>query len=397
MLTQAEGLDSLADPGVPLAVVKTDHCGTIVHSNEVAAGLLQLEDRGDQGVSLTDLIAPDDPGFLESLLAQVQAQGAALAQEVACVDTDGRPFLVDLQVAHEQGGGDRFLFRITERLGRRPGGSGTDGLLRHFYDLHVLGMAIISPHKRRWLRVNDRLCEILGYFREKLSGRTWDDVIDPQERFQDQERFAQIRAGGCETYTGATRFLHRDGHVIHGNVEVRGVRDGVGALQCCLVTLQDRTQVRETIHEARQQHRLQTMRVHINQAIVRSRGLKPLLQDVCRISVEDGGFSACWIGIWDQDDMRNLRVFTRFGDDVGDVDPSFSADEWQGEADPLVVNDLPQEAQLPGSRAALEAGRHALARFSIGQRGGLGRHGEPVCRPGRFLYPGHGIDPGGDG
>ncbi|MFN2350074.1 MAG: diguanylate cyclase [Thioalkalivibrio sp.] len=371
-LTQVACLESFADPVIPVAVITADRFGTIVHFNEVAAGLLQLEDRRHQGVPLTDLIAPDDPAFFESLLAHAQSQGAALAQEVACVDTDGRPFVVDLQMAHAQGGGERFLFTISERLGRRPSGSGTDGLLRHFYDLHVLGMAIITPHKRRWLQVNDRLCEILGYSREELSGRAWDDVIDPEERHQDRMRFAQLWANGSGAYTGATRFLHRDGHAIHGHVVLRGVHDVAGGLQCCLVTLQDLTQVQEAIHEARQQHRLQTMMVHVNQTIVRNRGLKSLFQDVCRISVADGGFSACWIGIWDRDDTRNLRVFARFGDDVGDVDPSHSADEWQGEANPLVVNDLLQEAQLPGSRAALEAGRRSLARFSIGQRGVLG-------------------------
>ncbi|SEK24412.1 diguanylate cyclase [Ectothiorhodospira marina] len=364
-------------------MVKSDRKGIILSVNEMAGSLLQLSGRTGQPfggkLHLGEWVAPGQPDLFEDLLLEAADKGASLAQDVACVDTAGRGFRVDLLVAREpacDAEPETFVFFLAERLRTPPPNSQANGLLRHFYDLHVMGMAILDPVAYRWRAVNDRLCEILGYEREALLDQPWEAVSDPSDPDFDQQAFHELCSGGAEAYVGEKRFLHQDGHVVYAGMHVRAVRDASGVLQGCLVTLRDLTEVQKVTREARRQQHLQNLISRVNQAIVRTRGLKPLLQEVCRISVTEGRFSACWIGVWELSDTRNLRVFARAGEDVGDIDPLHSSREWQQglEADDggrLVLNELHPDEGLPGSRSAARAGRRALVRFALGGRGAV--------------------------
>jgi PAS domain S-box-containing protein len=50
-----------------------------------------------------------------------------------------------------------------------------------FYELPFIGMAMTDPTTRRWLQVNDRLCEILGYPREQLLSLSWVEITHPDD------------------------------------------------------------------------------------------------------------------------------------------------------------------------------------------------------------------------
>ena len=51
---------------------------------------------------------------------------------------------------------------------------------RRFFDLPLIGMAVTSP-ERRFLEVNEKLCQILGYPREELLGRDWASITHPDD------------------------------------------------------------------------------------------------------------------------------------------------------------------------------------------------------------------------
>jgi PAS domain S-box-containing protein len=57
----------------------------------------------------------------------------------------------------------------------------SEQLLRTTYAREVVGIAHVSP-KGRWLRFNQRLCDILGYDSEELAARTLQDITHPDDR-----------------------------------------------------------------------------------------------------------------------------------------------------------------------------------------------------------------------
>ncbi|MEO5348016.1 MAG: PAS domain S-box protein [Magnetococcus sp. YQC-9] len=61
-----------------------------------------------------------------------------------------------------------------------------------FYNLPFIGMAITDPHTKQWLTVNDALCQMLGYDRERLTAMTWAEITHPEDLDKDLQLFARV-------------------------------------------------------------------------------------------------------------------------------------------------------------------------------------------------------------
>lgn len=114
-------------------------------------------------------------------------------------------------------------------------------LLRLFFELPFTGMAITSPQDKRWLQVNDRLCQILGYPRELLLQKTWAEITHPEDLEPNMALFGQLLAGEVVGYQMNKRFLRPDGSVVHAELDVRAVRHPDGSLKHLFTTIQDVT------------------------------------------------------------------------------------------------------------------------------------------------------------
>ncbi|MBV5276850.1 PAS domain S-box protein, partial [bacterium] len=113
-----------------------------------------------------------------------------------------------------------------------------DQLLRHFYDLPFIGMAITSPQSRRWLHFNDRLCQILGYSAEQLSAKSWAEMTHPA----DVAQFECVMRGEAEGYTLDKRFIRQDGATVYASIDVKCVRNAEGQVDYFVATVDDITE-----------------------------------------------------------------------------------------------------------------------------------------------------------
>ncbi len=114
--------------------------------------------------------------------------------------------------------------------------------LRLFYDLPFIGMAISSPETKRWLQVNDRLCDILGYSREELLSMTWTEMTPSPDLQDNLALLQQMKDGLRDSYSMHKRFVRKDLQRVETEIEVRAVRDAQGRLLRLLSTVQDVTE-----------------------------------------------------------------------------------------------------------------------------------------------------------
>ncbi len=120
--------------------------------------------------------------------------------------------------------------------------AGQDRLLKHFFDLPFVGMAILSPVTGRWLQVNDRLCEILGYEREELLESSWQQFTLPEDLSTDQAQFDRLAACEVDGYTQGKRYLRKGGGLIDVAVNVKCVSCADGEAEYLIMTVRDITE-----------------------------------------------------------------------------------------------------------------------------------------------------------
>jgi PAS domain S-box-containing protein len=114
-----------------------------------------------------------------------------------------------------------------------------EAILRLFYDLPFIGMAITSPETMHWVRFNDRLCEILGYSRDELPQITWMEITHPDDLELDVAEFERVMRGEAEGYVMDKRFIHKDGGIIDVAIDVKSVRKEDRTIDFFITTVQD--------------------------------------------------------------------------------------------------------------------------------------------------------------
>jgi two-component system sensor histidine kinase UhpB len=124
---------------------------------------------------------------------------------------------------------------------------GDDGF-RFTFEEAALGMAHVAIDGR-WLRVNRKLCEIVGYTHEELLGMTFQEVTYPADLDRDLLHVRKMIDGEIDRYAIEKRYVRKDGSLVWINLTASLLRDGDGVPQYFITVVEDIT-ARKQMEEA---------------------------------------------------------------------------------------------------------------------------------------------------
>ena len=156
---------------------------------------------------------------------------------------------------------------------------------------------------------------ITGYAERDIVGRHVDCFHTPED--VDAGRSATMLRVAAETgrYEDEGWHVRADGSRFWANVVTTAIRDDSDALQGYAMVARDITERKAQRERILRLSRVRAVRSGVNSAIVRVRNRTQLLQDACRIIVNDGGFAAAWTGAIDAAGKR-VRPEVCFGRDT---------------------------------------------------------------------------------
>src|SRR5215204_1818661 len=146
---------------------------------------------------------------------------------------DGTPFWNELYVSpvhDEEGRLTNFVGvqnDITERRGIEEVLRESEERFRATFEHAAIGAAQVGVDGR-WLRVNQRLAEIVGYEPEELLQTTFQQITHPDDLERDLAQMRRLLADELRTYTIEKRYLRRDGSLVWVNLTVSLVRNASG-------------------------------------------------------------------------------------------------------------------------------------------------------------------------
>jgi PAS domain S-box-containing protein len=86
------------------------------------------------------------------------------------------------------------------------------------------GMALISLDGR-WMKVNQAICDALGYTEEELTSKTFQDITHPDDLEIDLANVRKVITGEITHYKMEKRYFHKDGHIVWALLGVSLLRD----------------------------------------------------------------------------------------------------------------------------------------------------------------------------
>ncbi len=174
---------------------------------------------------------------------------------------------------------------------------------RATFEQAAVGMAHVAPDGRS-LRVNQRLCDILGYSRDELLALNLRDITHPDDLEAELGQMRRLLAGEIDAYQLEKRDIHKDGSPVWLHLTVSLVWREPGVPDYFIKVAEDIRRRKRDEYELDRLNRVYAVLSNINKLIVRTRDPQDLFEAACHIALVNGGFQLAWIGRVDPDTHR---------------------------------------------------------------------------------------------
>ena len=120
----------------------------------------------------------------------------------------------------------------------------SETMFSNTFEQAAVGIAHVAIDGR-WLRVNQKICEVVGYSKAELLQKTFEDITHPQDLQLDSKYVRQMLANEIETYSIEKRYICKHDRIIWVNLTVSLVRNSLGSPDYFISVVEDISDRRE--------------------------------------------------------------------------------------------------------------------------------------------------------
>jgi len=264
-----------------------------------------------------DLIHPDDVEPIRADVAgQVRDGAAARALEVRKLTRDGayQWFSVTVKVMLEPGT-RRKLGSIVVCTSIQAQKAAQDALQAHM--LRLESWALVSTDliwevdlrtRTVWRSAQAKAIYDLASDTTLLSDRSWEERVHPDDSGWVIPGFLQLMDGSVERWAAEYRLRRPDGSYTHVFDKGAAIRDRNGQLVSVVGSFIDLAEHKKTEIELSRLNRALNLRSACSQLLMRVKDRDELLDGICRLARDVGGYSNAWAGFADDDAGKHVRV-----------------------------------------------------------------------------------------
>jgi PAS domain S-box-containing protein len=122
----------------------------------------------------------------------------------------------------------------------------SEARFRAIFEQATVGVAEADAETGRYVRINQRFCDILGYSHDELMATGLDSLTHPKDLPQDLAILKGIQDDGNRAPGREKRCLHKDGHTVWINLQVTALSESNTPTRHIVVVIEDITQRKET-------------------------------------------------------------------------------------------------------------------------------------------------------
>jgi PAS domain S-box-containing protein len=246
-----EQLDAFFETNLDLLAILNSE-GRAVRLNPAWAELLGYEPDQLHGARLFDFVHPSDMESTLGGLARLRTR---------------REVVGFVSRVRTQSGGYRFLeWRATARddLIYATARDITDQRLaeaalresearfRAIFEQAAVGVAEVDLETGRFVKVNQRFCEIVGYSEAEMLVRNFQGLTHPDDLPTDLTLYQKCRSGDSAEFSREKRYIHKDGRIVWINLQVKVPSGSNIARRTFVSVIEDITERKETDELLRQ-------------------------------------------------------------------------------------------------------------------------------------------------
>jgi diguanylate cyclase (GGDEF)-like protein/PAS domain S-box-containing protein len=229
----------------PVGIMHVSLERSILHVNPKLCQILGYEEQELIGKAVDEVIRPelrntDRHSYSADMLSgKIQSYSS----ERVYVRKDGSPVPINrtISLVRDAEGQPLYFVRVIEDISERKE---LERRFRETFDQAAVGI-VHTSYDGKYLQVNQRFCEMLGYTESELIGREAASFTHPDDRERGRQARQLMWEGKLRNFIEEKRYLRKDGSVIWTNRTVSLARDASGSPMYFIRVIEDITERKE--------------------------------------------------------------------------------------------------------------------------------------------------------